>query len=56
MTELKRCSNCGATYEITKHKLIMRDKDSLDCDVCGKELMHWNGAEMFTSKLIESKK
>lgn len=53
---LKTCSNCGAKYEITRYKLIMRDRDSLECDICGQELMHWNGAEMFTSKLIEPKK
>lgn len=52
---IKICSKCGAKYEIYKFKLIIRDKDSLDCDICGEQLMKWNGAEMFTSKLIEPK-
>lgn len=49
---IKTCI-CGAKYEIHRYKIMTRDKDSLDCDICGRELMHWNGAEMFTSKLLE---
>jgi hypothetical protein len=47
------CRKCGSEYTITKIKLIMRDIDKIDCDVCGEELMHWNGAVMYTSKLTK---
>jgi len=46
--------NCGAVYAEEKHKLIMRDKDRKDCGLCGATLNSWNGAVMFTYKLIQS--
>lgn len=51
MTET--CSNCGAEYEVTRIKLIMRDKDKEYCDCCGNLLRSWNGAEMWQYKLIK---
>lgn len=50
----KTCSNCGKKWDIYKGKLIMRDKDSLECD-CGETLISWNGAVMFTAKPSEDK-
>lgn len=47
------CEKCGSVYELTAHKQIMRDRDSLACDVCGAELYRWNGAVFYTSKLIQ---
>lgn len=47
------CSGCGSEYELTKYKIIIRDKDTINCSVCGKELKSWNGGEMWTSKLIK---
>ena len=52
-TYTKTCPNCGSLYSITKHKLIMRDIDKIDCDVCGAELLSWNGAVMYNAKLIQ---
>ena len=49
----RTCAGCGAVYEVFKHKLIMRDKDSIDCDVCGQELISWNGGVMYSTKLIK---
>jgi len=49
----KTCPNCGSVFSITKHKLIMRDKDTIDCDVCGTELLSWNGAVMYSHKLVQ---
>ena len=48
----KQCSKCNSVYEVTKHKLIVRDKDSLECDICGTTYMSWNGVEMWSDKLI----
>lgn len=47
------CSNCGSVYEVTRHKLIMRDRDSINCEVCGEELHSWNGAVMYSAKLVK---
>lgn len=46
------CEKCGAEYKLYKAKLIMRDKDSETCDICGTTLISWNGAVMYSTKLI----
>lgn len=45
------CKSCGAVYEVTSHKLPVRDKDSIDCDICGAELIAWNGGVTFSARL-----
>ncbi len=52
-TYSKTCEKCGSLYSITKIKLIMRDIDQIDCDVCGAELLKWNGAVMYTAQLVK---
>jgi predicted Zn finger-like uncharacterized protein len=50
------CPQCGAEYELTKHNIPFRDKDSVDCEVCGKkDIFSWNEAKIWTAKLIEKK-
>ncbi len=41
------CPRCGAVYELSEYKTIMRDKDSLECDFCGETIIKWNGASFF---------
>lgn len=50
---IKVCPKCNSEYEVHKYKLIMRDRDSLECDICGTTYMSWNGAEMWSGKLIK---
>ena len=52
-TYSQTCKNCGSVYSITRQKLIMRDIDRLECEVCGAELLSWNGAVMYNSKLVQ---
>jgi hypothetical protein len=52
-TETVTCE-CGAKYELEKHKLISRDKDSLECSFCGATLIEWNGGVMYSKRLIEA--
>lgn len=52
-TEKYECPVCGSKYEITKHKIIMRDKDSIECDICNHPIISWNGGVMYSSKLLE---
>jgi ribosomal protein S27E len=47
------CEGCGSVYKVTKFKTIMRDKDSIDCEVCGHELLSWNGGTMYRAQLIK---
>ena len=45
------CKQCGSTYSTRRIKIIMRDKDSIACEVCGETLISWNGGEMWEAKL-----
>lgn len=47
------CEKCGSKFELYKAKLIVRDKDSEPCDVCGNTLIDWSGAVIYRTKLIE---
>jgi hypothetical protein len=48
----KTCKTCGSVYRITEFRTGMRDEDSIDCQVCGTELMSWNGGTMYEAELI----
>lgn len=52
-TEKYECPICGSKYELIKIQIIMRDKDSLDCQICGHEIISWNSGVMYNAKLIE---
>lgn len=51
----KTCPKCGSDYEFTKLHTPMRDKDKIDCDVCGEELIRWNGGLYYTYKMLRRK-
>ncbi|MFC1787922.1 hypothetical protein ACFLZY_01745 [Patescibacteria group bacterium] len=36
--------------------MLARDKDSINCQICGNELMRWNEAACYTAKLIKQGK
>jgi transposase-like protein len=46
------CPQCGSEYEITSAKVICRDSDSLDCDVCGYTLKKWSGSHIYEKTLV----
>jgi hypothetical protein len=46
-----RCE-CGRVWHLTKHSLIQRDRDSLECK-CGKTLKRWNGACCWVAELAQ---
>lgn len=43
---------CGAVYREKEHKLIVRDRDSAKCRLCGEILKEWNGAVMYSYDLV----
>lgn len=49
------CSGCGAEYELRSFKIPMRDKDSVECEICNIQLYSWNEAKMWTATLIKKK-
>ncbi len=51
--DIEVCSKCGSIYEIHYKKISHRDKDSIDCNVCGSHLIAWNGSVMAECHLME---
>ena len=50
------CKTCGSIYELTYRRIIMRDNDSINCQVCGeKDIFSWNEAKIWTAKLVVRK-
>ena len=45
------CEHCGAVYEVTIHRFPVRDNDSANCEVCGKEMASWNDTAVPLFKL-----
>lgn len=50
---LENCP-CGAQYKITEHKMIARDKDSIECRFCDRTMIDWNGGVMYSAQLIKA--
>lgn len=50
--EERTCSTCGAVYELTEHKVPMRDRDSERCEFCGTKIISCNGGCIWTKKLV----
>lgn len=53
MSERITCSKCGSIYELSYTRITMRDRDSIDCKVCGKELYSWSEAKIWEARLLE---
>ncbi len=49
MAELVECPKCNSIYELTKHKTPSRDKDSIECGICGTTIKSWNGGAFYTA-------
>jgi transcription elongation factor Elf1 len=43
MSELFRCSHCGALYEAKREKTVSGDKKAAECQVCGKQMESTDG-------------
>ena len=48
----RSCPRCGAIYELTEVKTMVRDKDSLECVFCGEILIKWNGASFWVAEKV----
>ena len=51
--ETQTCDRCGSVYELSSWHSPMRDKDSIECEVCGATLKRWNGSRVWTAKLVK---
>ena len=43
----QQCKKCGAEYDLSETHVPMRDKDSLECVICGRTLISWNGSKIY---------
>lgn len=48
----KTCDVCGAKYILAEHSIMMRDKDTIECNYCGNTLISWNGGCYYTDEEI----
>ena len=55
MTMRAECANCGSRYQMIGRSETQRDKDSINCNVCGWELHSWNAAVTWEARLIDRK-
>jgi hypothetical protein len=53
-SETFTCPHCGSEYEVTYAKVIVRDQDTADCVVCGKEMARWSSSRIPLYKLVKS--
>ena len=53
MDKVKVCSKCGSVYQLSFIRIIARDSDSIDCEVCGEQLHRWSEAKIWSAELIE---
>lgn len=49
------CSACAEVNTLRKVTLPCRDKDTLNCQHCGAELITWNGGVMYMHHDTEKK-
>ena len=47
------CEKCGSVYKLTSVNVPMRDKDTIECDICGETIHSWNQAKVWSATLIE---
>ena len=46
------CSVCGSKYELSSSHVPVRDRGSISCEVCSKEIIKWNGSRIWSAKLV----
>ena len=57
MTSKNVTCECGLAWRLTKQKTSfgIRDDDTFNCD-CGRELIRWNGAHIWTGEVLPEQK
>lgn len=46
------CEQCGSSYLLEEFRLPVRDRDSINCEVCGNKLKEWNEAKCWSATLL----
>ena len=49
------CKKCGSEYSLGAQKIPVRDKDTLECEVCGETIFSWNEAKIWHATLVVRK-
>ena len=47
------CGVCGSEYELTSFHFPVRDKDSIECEVCGTTIKSWSSSRAWNSRLVK---
>jgi len=50
------CPGCESVYEVSFHFSPKPDRGSIECEVCGKEIVKWKGGHRYEVVLIRRKK
>ena len=45
------CQQCGSRYWVTSQDALIRDDETINCHVCGVELLSWDEARMYQVEL-----
>lgn len=48
------CEQCGSTYSLQEHQALMRDHDSLRCEVCRFTMKSWNSSRWYSATLVRA--
>ncbi len=48
----RRCAKCGSLYRVERFHSPMRDKDEIECEVCGGVLIKWNGGVFYGPAIL----
>ncbi len=48
------CPKCKSEYRIHQGHVPMRDKDQINCDICGDLIKRWNGSRVFNAELLKA--
>lgn len=50
----RSCRQCGSLYDLTEGTTPRRAAGTIDCQVCGIELVDRNGSTMYTVRLLKA--
>jgi uncharacterized Zn finger protein len=49
------CRICGSVYELTAHKIVIKESGVIQCKVCGQVIFVWDEAKLWSAKLVIEK-
>ena len=50
----KTCKQCGSLYDVSDGHVPLKDTRTINCQVCGAELVNWSGSTMYRARLLKA--